>query len=412
MRSRSLRDTPRVLDPAAEIEALAAFEGRQPGSDAERRAANHLKLRLRQLGRDARVEPIVIWPRWHLTHLIHALIAIAGSAISVKSALIGTILVAIAAVSTAGDLAGRLPLVRRLTGRRASQNVVSTEQSGRPGTLILTAHYDTGRGGAAFKHLNRTGLSPGQAFLGLIVLILVTTAARLAGLDNTVLQIVQFVPTAALIAAVPYLADVALSGPVPGANDNASGVATVLRLAERYGGTLDHLDLWVLLPGAQEAGAAGTRAWLREHRRSLNSRATIVLNVDEVGAGTVRYAAKEGPLVALRQHRQLLALCRQLEQEDKEDHLYEVEPTAIRRPTDAYAARARRLPAVTVSCAPAPHHHLPSDTPENVDAKSLERAFGFCSELIELIDEEIGPGIGAVAAGEPAEAGDASFTPS
>jgi hypothetical protein len=399
-----------VLDPPTEIEALTAFENRQPGTDAERRAAGHLTRRLRELGREARTEPILVWPRWHLTHLIHALLAIAGSAVSVGNALIGTILVAVALVSTLGDLTGRLPLIRRATGRRASQNVVSTEERRRPGTLILTAHYDAGRGGAAFGLARDRPAA--QAFVAAIALVLVTTVARLAGLHNLVLEIVQFVPTVALIIGVPYLADIALSGPVPGANDNASGVATVLRLAERYQDSLDHLDVWVLLPGAQEAGALGTRAWLGQHRRSLNSRATVVLNVDEVGAGAVRYATKEGPLVALRTHRQLIALCRQLEDEDRDDRRYLVETTTARRATDAYAARTRRLPAITISCAPAPHHHKPTDTPENVDPQALERAFGFCSELIELIDEKIGPDIAATATGSAPRAGDASFTPS
>jgi hypothetical protein len=403
-----------VVDPLAEIAALSAFDNRQTGTDAERRAANHLKRELAKLDREARTEPILVWPRWHITHLLHALLAVAGSAISVANALIGTILVAIAAVSTIGDLTGRAPLMRRLTGRRASQNVVSTEQNGRPGTLILTAHYDTGRGGAAFKRLSgrASGIGPAQAFLGAILLVLITAVARLAGLDNTVLAIVQFVPTVGLIVSIPLLADIALSGPVPGANDNASGVATVLRLAERYGGTLDHLDVWVLLPGAGEAGAAGTRAWLKQHRRGLDSRATVVLNVDEVGAGTVRYAAKEGPLVARRTHRQLLALCRQLDEEDRDDRRYLAEPTTARRATDASAARTRGLPAVTISCAPAPHHHQPTDTPDHIDPAALERAFGFCSELIELIDEEIGPGIAEIAAARTAKKGDASFTPS
>ena len=399
-----------MLDAAPEIQALTAFENRQSGTDAERRAAEHLTGRLRALGRDARAEPILVWPRWYLTHLVHALLAIAGSAISVGNALLGTILAAIALISTLGDLTGRLPLIRRATGRRASQNVVSTEERRRPGTLILTAHYDAGRGGAAF---NRAQNRPvGQAFVAAIALVLVTTVARLAGLHNLVLEIVQFIPTVALIIGVPYLADIALSGPVPGANDNASGVATVLRLAERYQGSLDHLDVWVLLPGAQEAGALGTRAWLRQHRRSLNSRATIVLNVDEVGAGTVRYTTKEGPLAALRTHRQLVALCRRLEDEDRDERRYQAEATTARRPTDAWAARTRRLPAITITCAPAPHHHKPTDTPENVDAKALERAFGFCSELIELIDEEVGPDIAGAAAGSAAKADDASFTPS
>jgi hypothetical protein len=400
-----------VVDPVSEIEALVAFHGRQASSDAERRAANHLARRLEQLDREADVEPIEIRPRWHLTHLMHALLAVAGSAISVGNALVGTILVALAAVSTVGDLTGRLPLLRRLTGRRASQNVISTEDGGRPGTLILTAHYDTARGGAAFGRLEerraalgqllRRPIGPFEPFAWSLVLLLICTAARLAGLDNTVLSVVQFVPTVLLIVSLPFLADIALSGPVPGANDNASGVATVLRLAERYGGTLDHLDVWVLLPGAQEAGALGTRAWLKRHRGELDPLTTIVLNVDEVGAGTVRYAVKEGPLLALRQHPRLVALCRQIADEDAGEGRYGAKPTSARRPGDAYATRARGLPSITISCAGAlgraPHHHRITDTPDQIDERALDRAFGFCSELVELIDEKIGPDIAALA---------------
>jgi hypothetical protein len=409
-----------VIDPIAEIEALAGFEGRQAGSDAERRAANHLKRRLEQLDRHAETEPTEIWPRWHLTHLVHALLAIAGSAISVGNPLIGTILVAAAAMSAIGDITGRLPLIRRATGRRASQNVISTEDGGRPGTLILTAHYDTARGGAAYGRLDERRaalgqllhrpIGPAEPFVWSILLLLVTSAARLAGLENTVLSVVQFVPTVVLIVSLPFLADIALSGPVPGANDNASGVATVLRLADRYGGTLDHMDVWVLLPGAQEAGPLGTRAWLRGHKHELDPLRTIVLNVDEVGAGTVRYAPKEGPLIALRQHPRLVRLCHQLAEEDLEDGRYGAKPVTARRAGDAYAVRARGLPAITVSCAGAldraPHHHRLGDTPDQIDPDALERAFGFCSELIELIDEEIGPDIAETAA----KAGDASFS--
>jgi Iap family predicted aminopeptidase len=418
-------NTPAVVDPSEEIEQLTAVRGRQAGSDAERRAANHLKRRLEALGREVAVEPIAIHPRWHLTHLIHALLAIAGSAISVGNALVGTILVAVAAVSTLGDVSGRLALARRLTGQRASQNVVSAESRGRPGRLILTAHYDSARQGAAFGRLDerraaigrlvhRT-VGPAEPFVWSILLLLVTSAARLAGLDNSVLSAVQFVPTVVLIVSVPFLVDVALSEPSPGANDNASGVATVLRLADRYGGALDHLEVDVLLPGAQEAGALGMRAWLRRHRKGLDPLRTIVLNVDEVGAGTVRYAVKEGPLLALRQHPRLAKLCEQIRDEDAGEGRYQARPLTARRPGDAHAARARGLPAITISCAGAldraPHHHRPTDTPDQIDPAALERAFGFCSELIELIDEEIGPDIAATASAAAATLGsEASFT--
>ncbi len=209
---------------------------------------------------------------------------------------------------------------------------------------------------------------------------------------------------------VPYLADIALSGPVPGANDNASGVATVLRLAERYGEDLDHLDVWVLLTGAQEPGALGMIAWLKRHKSELDPQSTIVLNVDEVGDGTVRYATKEGPLTAPRQHRQLTTLCDQIAEEDAEEGRYGARPITARRPGDAYAARVRGMPAITISTAGAldraPHHHRLTDTRDQIDVQALDRAFRFCSELIELIDERIGPEIAATADER------ASFTPS
>jgi hypothetical protein len=402
-----------VIEPLAEIEGLVEFEGRHAGTDAERRAANHLAGRLEQLGREVEVEPIAIWPRWHLTHLVHALLGIAGSAISVSNALVGTILLAVALVSALGDISGRLPLLSRLTGRRASQNVVSKEDGGRPGTLILAAHYDAARGGAAFGRIDdlraalgarlHRPIGPFEPFIWSLGLLLACAVARLVGADSTVLSAVQFVPTVALIVSLPYLADIALSSTVPGANDNASGVATALRLAERYGGTLDDLDVWVVLTGAQESMARGMRAFARRHKRELDPIRTIVLNVDEVGAGTIRYAAKEGPVLALRQHTRLVALCDQIAEEDAEAGRYGARRIVARRAGDAYAARAGGIPAITVSCAGtldrAPHHHRPTDTPDAIDEHALDRAFGFCSELVELIDEKIGPDI-AASAGE------------
>jgi hypothetical protein len=419
-----------MVDAIAEIEALTAFEQRQAGTDAERRAANHLQRRLNAQSRDATaVEPIFVHPRWYLVQLAHALLAIAGSAISVKDALVGTILVGTAAVSTFGEITGRLPLIRRISGRRASQNVSALDPGAtgsRPGTLILTAHYDSGRTGAAFGRIDQVRTALGrlirrevglaEPFAYAILLLLVTSVARLAGLDNTALSAVQFVPTVILIVSVPFLVDIALSAPGPGANDNASGVATVLRLAERYGNALDHFDVDVLFTGAQEAGALGMRVWLKRHRNELDPLRTIVLNVDEVGAGTIRYAAKEGPLLALRQHPRLTRLCDQIRDEDQGEDRYEAQRITARRASDAYAARVRGLPAITISCAPAPHHHRHSDTPGEIDRAALERAFGFCSELIELIDEEVGPDVAtgtatATSASEAASTADAaSFT--
>ncbi|MEA2443807.1 MAG: hypothetical protein QOJ12_1099, partial [Thermoleophilales bacterium] len=293
------------MDPLAEIDGIVANEGRWPGTDAERRTARHLVARLRDQGREAGTEATSIHPNYAATHLIHALLAIGGGLLATAQPLAGTLVVLAAAISAFGDLTGSFHLARRLTGRRASQNVVSREERGKPGTLVLVAHYDAARSGAVFNRralerrarlgrLMHRPFGPFEPFFWSIIAILACCAVRLLGVDGTAISVVQFVPTIVLIVAVPLLADIVLSGVVPGASDNASGVATVLRLADRYGERLESFDVWVLLTGAQESMQLGMSAFLKRHRNGLDKTSTVFVCVDDVGNGTVRYAKKEG----------------------------------------------------------------------------------------------------------------------
>lgn len=369
-----------------DIDALLRFDHRVAGTDAERRAANHLQRRLGELDRDARVEPISVFPAWHLAHALHATLAVAGSVLSVSNPILGTALAAFALVSIVGDSTGAFHLMRRLTGRRASQNVVSEEDGDKEGTLVLVAHYDAARSGMVFGR--EPPVAPLAPLFWSIVAIVACAALRIPGLEGKLLTALQFVPTVALIVHLPLLVDVALSDPVPGANDNASGVAAALRLAERHGGRLEHFDLWVLFTGAQEGFALGAREFLRSRRRELSKTGTVFLNLDELGAGDVRFSRREGVLFGSRAHPQLRALCHELAEDDPEAG---ARPLRLRSASDAAAAQVAGYPAITITGRPAPHHHRPSDTPENVDDDSLERAFGFCSELIRRLDQEVGP---------------------
>jgi hypothetical protein len=390
-----------------DIEALVGHRGRGPGTDAERRAAGHLAGRLSELGRDASLEPFDVWPRWPLAHLLHAVAAIAGSLIATSSPTAGVAILGVVAVAAFGDLSGAFHLTRRLTGRRASQNLVSREDGDRPGTIVLIAHYDAARSGAVFNdramrrrawigRLLRRPVGPFEPFFWAIVVALACAVLRLAGVETDAVTAVQFAATVALIVSVPLLADIGLSEIVPGANDNASGVATALRLADRYGDSLDHFDVWVVLSGSEEAFAQGARAFVRRHKRELDRTSTVFLCVDKVGAGTVRYARREGLIVARRYHPMLVGLCDQIAAEDAEDDdRYGARSIVSRSVTDAVPARGAGYAAVSISCLGergyAPHYHQPTDVPENIEPEALDRAFGFCSELIELLDEEIGP---------------------
>jgi Peptidase family M28 len=390
-----------MIDPLREIDELVEFDGRWPGTDAERRAAVHLAERLRSLGREAEIEPTRVRPGYPLAHLIHALLGIAGSVLSVYEPLAGVVLVLVAAVSTFGDLSASFFLARLLTPIRASQNVVSREEGqGKPGLLVLSAHYDAARTGAVFgrRSLERSAalskalrrpVGAFAVFFWSLIVILICTLVRLIGIDNVPLAVIQFIPTVILILSVPLLADIALSGVVPGANDNASGVATVLKLAERYGGSLDNFRVMVVLPGAEEGFMLGARAWLKRHKKELEPGSTVFLNIDAVGHGTVRWHKKSGLVFPLAFHPTLLELCEELGER------HHARGVVRRQISDAYAARATGIPAISIGCFNAmdyvPTHHNWDDTPENIDPDALERAYNFCSDLVELIDERVGP---------------------
>jgi hypothetical protein len=311
------------------------------GTDAERRAALDLAARLEALGREARIEPFEARPAYPIAYLALALVAIVGSVASVSSPVVGAALAAVAAILTFGDATGMFMLARRLTGMRASQNVVSPGDGDKPGTLVLTARYDAERAGAGRLHLL-------PVFFWSMVAVLACAVARIPGLDGAALTAVQFVPTVVLIVSVPLLADIALSD---FADDNASGVNTVLELANRYGDALEHFDLWVLFSGAHPMGV---RAFAKRHRKKFAKERTVFLNVDDVGR--VGYSRREGLLFGSRSHVQLRELCEEIA-EDAE-HLG-AEPFVYRSQPNPY-------PSITVSSE-------------------------LCAELMERLDAAVGP---------------------
>jgi hypothetical protein len=368
------------MEPMAETAALAAQSGRAAGTDAERRAAVHLRDRLAATGREAALQPISIRPRFALAHSIHLVVAIVGSVVAASSPAIGAALVGVAAVSAFLDVAGILHIARRLTGKRASQNVESADDREKPGTLILVAGYGAPRESRVFDRAQRLLRDPWLAMLIAMVVILVCCVLRIVGIESQLLTAVQFVPTVLLILLILPVVDVELAE--AGADrPGAAAAATVLRLADDL--ELDHFDVRVVLTGADQPFALGMGAWLRPRRKELDRATTAVLHVDSVNDGPVRYARRVGPLAPLRCHRDLVRLCGEIAEDDGDDGVYSAASRVDRRPTDAAAAIARGLPGISVAC-------VGSGDPSE---EALERAHGFCSELARRLDAEVGPSL-------------------
>ena len=386
------------------VRELCSFEGRGPGTDAERRAANALAARLRGIGRPARIEPFFCHPQYPIVHLIHAALGIAGSLLATVQPAVGFALVLLAAVSTYLDLNTRLYLARSLLFRRVSQNVVSPGDRPRaPARLVLMAHYDAARTGYVFsKASNRARRLPERVRLGLgpfrlffwvgLAPLLPILGARMAGLDATWLSAIQAIPTIVLIVAAFLLIDIALSEIVPAAYDNASGVAGVLSAAEELtANPPDNLDVWVVLTGAEESFCEGSRAFVRAHRNELHRDRTAFVNVDSVSYGGVAYEVSQGAVISIPHDPQLIELCQALSAAGAAEAL------PIRHPLidDALPPRIRKHRAITIRTTDAdgnlaPWYHTHEDVPERMDRDALTQATEFVVALARLLDREAG----------------------
>jgi len=389
------------------IRELCSFEGRLAGTDAERRAAKRMAERLSASGRRTEIEPTYVHPQYGLVHAVHCLLGFAGSLASIALAPLGFGLVLFAATSMYLDLNYRLYIVRALFFRRASQNVLSRGRSpSRKQKLILCAHLDAARSGTAFgpsrarllarlERLLGVPLGPFRLLFWALALLLPILGARMVGVESDALSLFQLLPTLVLLVGTFALVDIQLSPVVPGANDNASGVATVLSLVDELEAEPTRsLDVWVFLTGGEECQQEGMRAFLRAHRGQFDPESTTFLCLDAVGRGAVRYEATAGWVVSYDLDRRLGELAEAIGEADREGAgRYDAAPLRHGFATDSLPPRLRGYRALAITCLDqngvAPDRHLATDVPENLDAAALARAHDFALELIRALDRDV-----------------------
>ena len=239
---------------------------RDSASAGERAAAQYVAARLRAAGvEEVALEPYR-WPRTHVWAQVPHLLASLG----------GPLVRAAALVSYELDQSGRVQWVQRFLPQGDGVNVVAriAPRGRTERTFVLVAHLDAQRTGLIWdRRLIEAGAKRRLAKRSM-------TPAALGGALAIALP---WRPLKALMALA--LLDTATRPTVPGANDNASGVAALLHLAGRFAAEpLEHTEVLLAFPGAEEAGMGGMRAFLRHH--PLDPATTFVFGLDTVGSGT------------------------------------------------------------------------------------------------------------------------------
>ena len=349
----------------ADVEALSAIE-RRAGTAGDRASAEWVAARMRECGvEDVRIEPFRCHSTWAIPYGAHNLLGLLAARLPAP---LRVPLAIATAVSYEADYVGRDQTLRSMLPLAGTgHNVVGRIGHG-PRTLVLVAHHDAAHTGWVWdprfleggrNHARRTGTTPSFIGVPLLALLLVALGARRLG-------------SALLSLGLVLGAQSALSETVPGASDNATGVAGILELARRYAADpLDDTEVIVLAPSGEEVGLVGMYEWLRISKEGLTPfrKGGLVLGLDTLGAGEPVVARGESFTGRYR-----------------EEDLALVDPDVPRvvlgAGTDPMAASHLGLPAVSIlswSDGGFTNYHRPTDTPERVSWESVER----CVELAD-----------------------------
>ena len=377
------------------IAHLAAID-RPSASPGEREAAQWISAQLSEFGCASRIEEErAHGGYWFPLGVPNALAGIAGllarrgsRPARAAAALVG----AFAAAAIWDDVGGgRLWFRRRFLPSRPTWNVVAeTGDTSAERTVVFVAHHDAAHWGLLFYPgvlpavdrvapglLERTDTSPplmAPVIAGpLLVALGALTRRRRALTAGTVLA----------LGSAATFAEIGARSAVPGANDNLTGVATLLGLAtELAEEPVEGLRVLLVSTGSEEGFMEGMQAFARRHFPTLDPARTHVVCVDTVGSPELTLIEGEG-MLRMRDYpddfKQLVADCA------AESGVHLRRGLRLRNATDGLIALRAGYPTTAIGSVtrlkvPA-NYHWPSDTAENVDHGTVSDAVTLCTAI-------------------------------
>jgi hypothetical protein len=363
------------------VEALSAIE-RRATTEGERRSAEWVAEELGAAGAsESRISRYKAHSTWAVTLAAHSLLVLGAS---LAGGVISRAIAALAAVSLEADATGRSSRLRKLLpGKRHGRNVQARIPA--PGrqrrTVVVVAHHDAAHNGfvwypatvdAGRRLAAWTGTTP--SYMGLPVMAMLAIAA--------LPTLLQRVGQAVLGVSIAFAVQSAFSKTVPGANDNASGVAGLLELGRRLAADpIDGVEVILLSPGGEEAGGVGIAGWLKQEGANLDPATTLFVGLDSIGSGE--------PVVSVRE-----SMTGRYRKEDVQFVERAADRAGLARPrrvglgaiSDPLVARYGGFHSVSLLSwrdGMIANLHRTSDVPANVDWTSAERVTDLAHAVIE-----------------------------
>lgn len=385
-------------DPAwlrVELEELERYH-RPSASEGEREAAEWLVGRFAELGAEARIEAEPAHGTyWWPLGIGAAMGALGGIAALRGRRLLGALLGAVGAAGIADDFPPAKRRLRRPLPMRTTYNVVcELGNADAERTVVFVSHHDAAHAGLVFhpalpKIADRLGLIEGQDTSPPLMAPVIggPILAALGALTGR--RLLAKLGIFLGIGSAAAMADIGLRKTVPGANDNGTGVITLLALARRLREQPPQ-DLRVILlsTGSEESFSEGIKAFGERHFPQLPRESTFFVSIDSIGSPHLLVLRGEGFLKMYEYPSRALALMDGLAEELG---IWLFPNLRLHNGTDGLEPLAAGYETVSLcGCTdlknPA-NYHWPNDLAENVDFETNADGVLLCEAAIRRLDE-------------------------
>ncbi len=365
-------------------------------TEKETEAAEYITEKLVQSGYEPAKESFISAKSgWYPYALFAFLVLIAELLFILKYPVIAFFITLVSIVSVITELLFKQNLFRIILPKGESQNIVLKikPQNETREKVILTAHMDTHRTPLAFSSPLWVKIFDVLVPIGLasaIIMMLIFGLSAFLPWQHWDIITAPFCIIMVAILIITMQTD--FTPYTEGANDNASGVAVCLDLAEKIKEKpLNYTETWIVFTGCEEVGCYGADSFALNHKDELKNAAWIT--IDSVGSpnADICYLTREKFLYEAKSDPGLLSIADAVRDENPE-----IGAKACSNFIGAYTESSiavkhsfRTITLIALSNdGRFENWHQPSDILENVDMRMVEKCFNLAWNILRKIDEK------------------------